>query len=55
MGQGRQRATRSATFVYDGQTFDYHHDERLRQARAMLGGVDALDRFHEWESQDERD
>jgi hypothetical protein len=28
--------------------------ERLRQARAMLGGVDALDRFHEWKSPDER-
>ncbi|HZR25178.1 MAG TPA: hypothetical protein VFA59_16400 [Vicinamibacterales bacterium] len=28
--------------------------ERLRQARAMLGGVDALDRFHEWKSLDER-
>jgi hypothetical protein len=29
--------------------------ERLRRARAMLGGIDALDRFHEWRSPEERD
>jgi hypothetical protein len=29
--------------------------DRLSRARAPLGGTNALDRFHEWKSPDERD
>jgi len=28
--------------------------ERLQRARALLGGVDALERFAKWKSADER-